>query len=91
MKMIDPNVRSSTNGDKQEASFFMAHGRKNRAKCANMGDNQKMSLTQELRISKWFIGRSYRNNNQDYITNRDKSITNGDKQKTVFLTYGLHN
>ena len=57
----------------------MAHGRKNRAKCANMGDNQKMSLTQELKISKWFIGRSYRNNNQDYITNRDKSITNGDK------------
>ena len=57
----------------------MAHGGKNRSKCANMGDNQKMSLTQELRISKWFIGRSYRNNNQDYITNRDKSITNGDK------------
>ena len=57
----------------------MAHGGKNRSKCANMGDNQKMSLTQELKISKWFIGRSYRNNNQDYITNRDKSITNGDK------------
>ena len=79
MKMIDPNVHSTTIGDKSKAPFFMAHGRKNRSKCANMGDNQKMSLTQELKISKWFIGRSYRNNNQDYITNRDKSITNGDK------------